>query len=130
MKKPAKKAGKTFATKAVGTGLAAVAAAAIAGTYFLYGAKSASKHRKQVKAWSLKAKGEILEQLEKLSTVNEATYHKVIKQVASKYKTLKRLDAKDVVEFAEELQDHWKDIAKEIARSVAPRPAKKASKKK
>lgn len=130
MKKPAKKAGKTIATKAVGTGLAAVAAAAIAGTYFLYGSKSASKHRKQVKAWSLKAKGEILEQLEKLSTVNEAAYHKVIKQVASKYKTLKRLDAKDVVEFAEELKGHWKDIAKEVAHSVTPRPARKASKKK
>lgn len=130
MKKPAKKAGKTITTKAVGTGLAAVAAAAIAGTYFLYGSKSASKHRKQVKAWSLKAKGEILEQLEKLSTVNEETYHKVIKQVANKYKTLKRLDAKDVVEFAEELKGHWKDIAKEVTHSVAPRPAIKSSKKK
>ena len=131
MKKPAKKAGKTVATTAVGTGLAAVAAAAaIAGTYFLYGAKSAPKHRKQVKAWSLKARGEILEQLEKLSKVDEEIYHKVIKQVAGKYKTLKRLDAKDVVEFAEELKSHWKDIAKDIARSVAPRPAKKTSKRK
>lgn len=129
MKKPAKKQGHTVSTTAVGAGLAAVAAA-VAGTYFLYGSKNAPKHRKQVKAWSLKARGEILEQLEKLAKVDEATYHKVIKGVAGKYKTLKRLDAKDVVEFADELKGHWKDIAKEIARSVAPRPAKKASKKK
>lgn len=129
MKKQVKRAKPSINKTAVGAGLAAVAAAA-AGTYFLYGSKNAPKHRKQVKAWSLKARGEILEQLEKLSKVDEATYHKVIKQVASKYKTLKRLDAKDVVEFAEELKGRWKDIAKEIERSAAPRPAKKASKKK
>ncbi|MEK7494187.1 MAG: hypothetical protein AAB630_03475 [Patescibacteria group bacterium] len=130
MKKPAKKPGHAVSKTAVGAGLAAVAAA-VAGTYFLYGSKNAPKHRKQVKAWSLKARGEILEQLEKLSKVDEAAYHKVIKQVASKYKALKRLDAKDVVEFAEELKGHWKDIAKEITRATAAsRPAKKAPKKK
>lgn len=129
MKKPAKKPGHVINKTAVGAGLAAVAAA-VAGTYFLYGSKNAPKHRKQVKAWSLKARGEILEQLEKFSKVDEATYHKVIKDVAGKYKTLKRIDAKDVVEFAEELKDHWKDIAKEVARSAAPRTAKKAQKKK
>lgn len=134
MAKPVKKTGPTITKTAVGAGLAAVAAA-VAGTYFLYGAKNAPKHRKQVKAWSLKARGEILEHIEKLAKVDEATYHKVIKEVAGKYKTLKHLDAKDVIEFAEELKDHWKDIAKEIARAaVAPlsktRPAKKAPKKK
>ena len=129
MKKPVKKTNLTIKKATVSAGLAAVAAA-VAGTYFLYGSKNAPQRRKQVKAWSLKARGEILEQLEKLSKVNEATYHKVIKEVANKYKTLKRLDPKDVVEFVGELKDHWNDIAKEIARSATPRPAKKASKKK
>lgn len=129
MKKQIKKAEPSINKTAVGAGLVAVAAAAV-GTYFLYGSKNAPKHRKQVKAWSLKARGEILEQLEKLAKVDEETYHKVIKQVASKYKTLKRLDAKDVVEFADELKGHWKDIAKEVARSAKPSPAKKASQKK
>ncbi|MBI5913342.1 hypothetical protein HY839_02780 [Candidatus Azambacteria bacterium] len=135
MAKRAKKAGSTINKAAVGAGLAAVAAAAIAGTYFLYGSKNASKRRKQVKAWSLKARGEVLEQLEKLSKVDEATYHKIIKEVAGKYKTLERLDPKDVVEFVGELKDHWKGIAKEIARATAAphskaHSAKKASKKK
>lgn len=134
MKKPAKKINSSINTVAVGAGLAAVAAA-VAGTYFLYGSKNAPKRRKQVKAWSLKARGEILEQLEKLSKVDEAIYHRVIKEVASKYKTLKRLDSKDVVEFVGELKDHWKDIAKEIGiATVTTRlkshSVKKASKRK
>ncbi|MCR4322562.1 MAG: hypothetical protein NUV61_00540 [Candidatus Azambacteria bacterium] len=129
-----KKAKSSVSSAAVGAGVAAVAAA-IAGTYFLYGSKNAQKHRKQVKAWSLKAKGEVLEQLEKLPEVNEKAYHAVVKEVASQYKTLKQLNPKDVVEFVGELRGHWKDIAKEVARATTTlrpksRPAKKTAKKK
>src|SRR3954468_14149215 len=91
----------------IGAALAAVAAAA-AGTYFLYGSKNAPKNRKMVKAWSLKAKGEILEKLEKLSDVNEAVYHKIVKEVADKYQTMKKIDKKDMMEFVDELKKHWK----------------------
>lgn len=128
MKKSAKKAKPAINKTEVGAGLAAIAAAA--GTYFFYGSKNAPKRRTHVKAWSLKAKGEILKRVEKLSQMDEATYHKIIKEVARKYKTLKRLDPNDVVEFVGELKNHWDDIAAEIARSAAPRPAKKAKRKK
>ena len=59
MKKTGKKARKSVnKTVDLVRGFTAVAAAAaIARTYFLCGAKSAPKHRKQVKAWSLKAHG-------------------------------------------------------------------------
>ncbi len=97
----------------MGAGLVAVAAAA-AGTYFLYGSKNAPKNRKKIHAWSLKAKGEILEKLENLKEVNEETYHKVIKDVTDKYQTLKKVDKKDVMEFVDELKKHWKGIEKEI----------------
>jgi gas vesicle protein len=98
---------------AVGAGIATVAAA-IAGTYFLYGSKNASKNRKKVKAWTFKAKGEILEQLENLSEVSEGAYHKIIKDVSNKYQELKNIDKNDITEFTEELKSHWKNIAKEI----------------
>src|SRR3990170_7547126 len=71
-----KKAGSSMSVAAVGAGLAAVAAAA-AGTYFLYGSKKATKHRKEVKAWSLKARGEILEQLERLFHLHEKAFQVV-----------------------------------------------------
>ncbi len=97
----------------IGAGLVAVVAAA-AGTYFLYGSKNASKNRKMVKSWSLKAKGEILEKLENAKEISEEVYHKIINEVADKYHTLKNIDKKDVMEFADELKTHWKQIEKEI----------------
>lgn len=120
-----KKARRPIMPVVIGTGLAAVAAAAAAGTFFLYGSKHASRHRRLVKAWSLKARGEVLERMEKLSEINEEAYHKAITEVASRYKTLKNVDQKDVAAFVDELKSHWKDIAKEVTRS-----AKKVSKKK
>src|SRR5258708_4503416 len=118
---------------AVGAGLVAVAAAAL-GTYMLYGAKNAAKNRKHVKAWSLKARGEVLERLEALSEVNEKAYRTIVDEVASQYKTLKNLDAKDVAEFSKELKGHWDGVAKQIKKSAgaankqARRSVKTASK--
>ncbi len=97
----------------VGAGLVAMVAT-IAGIYFLYGSKKAKQHRKQVKAWTLRAKGEILEKLENLKEVNEEIYHKIVKEVSDKYQIIKSIDKKDVMEFADELKSHWKGIAKEI----------------
>lgn len=109
-----KKAKSSIIPTAISAGLAVAAA----GTYFLYGSRHATRNRRLVKAWSLKARGEILEQLTKLPEIDERTYHKVIKEVAGKYKALENINAKDVKEFTGELQDHWKDIAKDIAKSA------------
>lgn len=112
---------------AIGTGLATLAAVA-AGTYFLYGSKGAKKNRRQVKSWALKAKAEVLEQLESLSEVNEEIYHRIVKEVTSRYQALKHLDPKDVMDLASELKAHWKDIAEEIGIHKTAKPAKRAAK--
>ena len=96
-----------------GAALAALVAGA-AGAYFLYGAKDAAKNRKKVKAWSLKAKAEVLEKMEKLKDINEPIYHNIVEQVSNKYQALKHIDKKDVEAFAKELKSHWKSFAKEI----------------
>ena len=103
---------------AVGVGIAA-AVATVAGAYFLYGSKDASKNRKKIKAWSLKAKGEILEKLEKLSDINEEIYHKIVDEVSEKYKKIKNIDLEDVEKFAGELKSHWKKIEKEVKKKIA-----------
>ncbi len=105
---------------AIGTGVAAGVAAAAAGIYFLYGSKNAEKNRSTVKAWSLKARGEVLERLENLSEINEMVYRKVIKEVSARYQKLKHLSSKEVAEFAAELRKHWKDIAKEVKNVRTP----------
>jgi hypothetical protein len=103
---------------AIGAGIAA-AVAAVAGAYFLYGAKDAAKNRKKVKAWSLKAKGEVLEKLEKLSDINEEIYHKIVDEVSAKYQKIKDIDQKDIENFVGELKSHWKKIEKEVKKKIS-----------
>lgn len=91
-----------------------VAAAATAGAYFLYGTKKGKHARQQIKGWSLKAKGEILEKMEALKDVNEEAYHKVVDAVLKRYESLKHIDSREVVKISKELKDHWKNIHREI----------------
>lgn len=141
-----KKTNTAHTAKVITLGVGALAAAA-AGTYFLFG-KNAKvvKARKQVKSWSLKFKGDVLEKLENMQDISEDTYHKVIDEVSKGYKAVKNVDAAELMESATELKKHWKDIKKDLApkavkkavktaatkvmKKVAPKaPAKKTTKK-
>lgn len=107
-----------FIAKTMLTGAGAITLlGAIAGFYFLYGSKDAKKNQRKVKAWSLKAKGEILEQIENLTEMTEETYNKIIQEVSDKYKVLKNISQEEISEFVEELKCHWENISKEINKS-------------
>ena len=108
---------------AIGAGVAAVAAFAAAG-YFLYG-KDGAKNKKKVRGWMLKAKGEVLEGVEKLKDVSEEQYNAIIHKVSAKYKAVKGMDPKEVDTMMRELHGHWKNIKK----SISPAPKKKVAKK-
>ncbi len=110
-----------------GMGIAALAAAA-AGAYYFYG-KGGEKHRKNLKSWAVKARGEVMEKMEKLRDVSEATYSKAVEQVMDKYKRLKKVDPQELAELGAELKGHWDRIYKQIS-GPAPRPAAKKAKKK
>ncbi len=99
---------------AVVAGIFGVAAAAAAGAYFLYGTKDGKKVKKQIKGWSLKAKGEVLEKVEKLKEVNEEAYHNVIDGVLKRYETIKGVDTAELALIAKELKGHWTNIRKEL----------------
>ena len=114
----------TGAKVAVGLGVAALAAFAAAG-YFLYG-KDGAKNRKKVRGWMLKAKGEVLEGVEKLKDVSEEQYSMIIDKVGAKYKAIKSIDPAEVDTMVKELRGHWKNIKK----SISPAPKKKVAKKK
>lgn len=109
---------------AVGAGVAALAALAAAG-YFLYG-KDGAKNRKKVRGWMLKAKGEVLEGVEKMKDVSEEQYALIVDKVGAKYKAIKNIDPAEVETMIKELQGHWKNIKK----SISPAPKKKVAKKK
>jgi len=106
----------------LGVGLTAAAVAA-AGTFFLYGSKVASKNRKTVKSWALKAKAEVLEKLEGAKEMTKEEYNELISTIAKTYSTAKTASKKDMVEFSKEMKDNWKLIEK------AASPLRKAVKK-
>lgn len=114
----------TGAQVAVGAGIAALAAFAAAG-YFLYG-KDGAKNRKKVRGWMLKAKGEVLEGVEKMKDVSEADYKMIVDKVGAKYKAVKSIDPAEVEAMVRELHGHWKNIKK----SISPAPKKKKAVKK
>lgn len=93
--------------------LVGAAAAAIAGGYFFYG-KDGAKHRKKLKAWSIKAKGEVMEKLEKAKTVSEDIFHQAVDAISAKYAKTKGVTPEDIDAFAKDLKKHWRDIKKEI----------------
>jgi hypothetical protein len=92
--------------------------AAAAGAYFVYGNKAAEVKIKKIKGWALKAKGEVVEKLEKLKDVNEDMYHSTIDAVMKKYENVKNVDVSELESVSKELKSHWKNIKRELAGSV------------
>ncbi len=137
----------------IGFGLTAAAVTA-AGAYFLYGSKNANQNRKKVKGWMLKAKGEVLEALEKAEAITEEEYKALVETASKAYGTVKSATAGEVKDFQKEMHEHWtklqkskaikkvvgtavtavtkKAVAKKAPLKVAPKkaPAKTAPKKK
>ncbi len=91
-----------------------LAAAAAVGGYFLYNNKDAQKKIKKVRGWALKAKGEVLERIEKLKEVNEEAYKNVIDAVLSRYQKVSSIDASELIQVSKELKSHWKAIQKDV----------------
>lgn len=114
--------------------VAGVAAAAAAGTYYLYGPKG-TKHMKQVRGWMLKAKGEILEEAERLKKIDKKKYNQLINKMIKKYKKVKSIDNRDIEKLGRELKSHWNMIEMEAmkglkkGKSAVRRAVKKTAKK-
>lgn len=110
---------------AKGLGLAALAAAT-AGVYYFYGPKG-TKHRKALKSWTVKARGEVMENLENMKELSQTAYKQAVDKVMDKYRKVKNIDPKELALLAEELKGHWNRISKHLN---SPQPRKKTSNKK
>ncbi len=115
----------------VGLGVAAAVAAAGAGAYWLYGAKDASKHRKVAKSWMLKARGEVLEGVEKLKDIDKEKYMEIVGNVMKRYKGVSGVTAAEMAHMVNDFKDSWKHMSKGAtkAKKTAKKAAKKAVKK-
>ena len=117
-KKPEKKAVISNAQKiGIGVGLTTAAVAA-AGAYFLYGSKEAPKNRAKVKSWALKAKGEVLEVLEKADKITEDEFKALVDGVTLTYGKAQQLSKKELGDFKKEMIENWSGLVKSGAAKV------------
>lgn len=122
-------------TAAIAGGVVA-AAAALAGAYFLYGTKEGPARRKKIKAWMLKMKADVLEEMENLKDLNEEVYHRAVEAVARNYEKVKDVTPEEVAEIVRELKGYWKPLKRELEakthakRATSKKPAKKPAAKK
>lgn len=123
---------KAMTAVKVGAGIA-LAAAAVAGAYWLYG-KDGSKNRRKVRSWALKMKGEILEKIEDAPELTRSLYEGAIEEISKRYKALKNVDPKELDVVVKDLKKAWGNISKQLGgakKSVrkAATTAKTAAKK-
>ena len=108
---------------------AAGAVAATAGALFLYG-KNAKRNRRVIRGWTMKIKGEVVDELERMREVDQKVYHRLVDDIAAKYARLPHIDTKDVEKAAKELKSHWKHISTSLAKNMLPRGKRKIIRKK
>lgn len=94
------------------------------GTYFLYGSSKGAKRRNDVRGWMLKAKGEVLHEVEKLKEIDEKRYNAIAKKVLAKYKKLRQVGTKEFAVLSKDIERAWKEIERE-AKSTKKRAPRK-----
>lgn len=97
---------------------AAAVAAAAAGTYF-FATKKGRKQRVMLQGWAVKAKGEVLERIEKLAEINKEAYDAVVDSVIANYKKVKNADLSALEDLKKELDGYWKGIEHDAKKTVA-----------
>ncbi len=125
----AKKDLSTGEKVSIGIGLTAAAVAA-AGAYFLVGSKNAVQNRKKMRGWTLKAKGEVLEALEKAQAITAEEYNELVSAAVGAYGTVKDASKGEIKDFKDEMLMHWKKLERNNAlNKLVKKSAKSAPKK-
>ncbi len=129
----------------LGIGIAlTTAAVAAVGTYFLYGSSEASKNRKKVKSWMLRAKAEVLDGLDNIKYMTEEDFQKLVSTAVATYAHAQKMSKAEIRDFTKEMHDSWEflvnsgtvklltteQMAKSLANKETKSKAKTAPKKK
>ena len=117
---------------ALAVGITGLFASALLGAHFLFNTEKGKKSLKHLKSWSFKMKGELLEKLEKAKHIDEATYSKIVDDLATKYQKVKGMTVDEITEITKELKSNWKKIKDEAKKTnllSAGKSTKPAAKK-
>jgi hypothetical protein len=109
----------------VGLVIAGALAATALGAYYLSGTEG-KKRKQQIKGWMLKAKGEVLDQVEKAKELDREVYERIVDGVAERYSKVKSIDVQEVGLLMNELRGHWNKIKRDWKKAA---PVKKAKAK-
>ena len=108
--------------------LAAAAASAAAGYYF-YATKNAKKHRQAASTWARGMKKQVVSRAKSLRTVDAKTVARIVDDAAAAYQGARGAARGDVRAAAVELKRNWSRIKEELEPSARiVRAVKKATK--
>ena len=106
---------KNFKNMAIGA-----VASTIAGAYYIYGSREGQAVRKNMSAWAVKMKAEMLEGIEKLKEVSEPKYKELVKKVEEKYAKAKA-DNPEFKKVVGEISSVWGKMKKEVNAEILRR---------
>jgi hypothetical protein len=105
---------RNFSKMAIGA-----VASTVAGAYYLYGSREGQAARKNMSAFAVKMKGEMMHGLEKLKEVSEPKYKELVLKVEEKYK--KAADKEEVKKVVGEISSVWNKMKKEVNAEILRR---------
>jgi hypothetical protein len=111
---------------AAAAGLGAALAAA-AGAYWLYGAKDAAKNRRLARSWMLKARADVMDQVEKLQNIDRKQYMALVDSAVAAAAGAAAATKPEVARLTRDLKAAWAHMSETM--SKARGPAKKSAKK-
>lgn len=76
--------------------------------------------------WILKAKVEVWEQLQRMRSMDEETFHRIIDRTTADYGAAKRLSRRELAVFEAELRTSWREFARGRARPMPGSPPEDA----
>ncbi|MFA6583429.1 MAG: hypothetical protein WCS77_03945 [Elusimicrobiaceae bacterium] len=101
--------------KVLGAGII-VAAVAAAGVCFL-AIKRKKSNADIIRAWTLKMKAEVLEEMKKLKEINKEAYCSLVDDIADRYRRVEKVSADEMKILAKELKSAWTHISAEIKKN-------------
>lgn len=100
--------------KAKGFAAAAAVATVVAGAYFFTQTKQGKKAASTMRGWAVRARGEIMERIEKMRNMDRHEYFAAIDNVLAKYSKARDVSKRELTDLRKELRAKWDRIAKEL----------------
>lgn len=92
---------------------AGLLAAAIGGVYLL-NKKKVKKAVKSTGAWILRAKADVMEEVEKIPEISKEAYEEIVNTVMKHYGKMKQASKSELAGLKKDLESQWKNVVKDV----------------